>query len=97
MLELYFQSMRTISKVKPCKQVMAKPGHIEGYKQLRDPLFYRHVDKDLSKQHMNEIALRVENQDCEIDETVKLYLIAVAVLKVLPPTKNSQKKQSPYW
>ena len=49
---------------------------IEGYKQLSDPLFYRHVDEDLSKQHMNEIALRVESmyQDCEIDETVKVYL-----------------------
>ena len=49
----------------------------EGYKQLTDPLFYRHVEEDLTKKHMNEIALRVESmyQDGEIDESVKLYLI----------------------
>ena len=49
----------------------------EGYKQLTDPKFYKHVEEDLSKQHMNEIALRIESmfQDGEIDETVKLYLI----------------------
>ena len=49
----------------------------EGYKQLTDPTFYRHVDEDLSEKHMNEISLRIESmfQDGEIDESVKLYLI----------------------
>ena len=49
----------------------------EGYKLLTDTKFYRHVDEDLSKIHMNEIALRVKSmfQDGEIDESVKDYLI----------------------
>ena len=48
----------------------------EGYKQLTDTKFYKHVEEDLSQKHMNEIALRIESmfQDGEIDETVKLYL-----------------------
>ena len=50
----------------------------EGYKQLLDAKFYKHVDEDFAKRHLSGIALRVESmfQDGKIDATVNQYLIA---------------------
>ena len=49
----------------------------EGYKQLSDTNFYRHLEEDLTSEHVREISLAVEQmfQDFEIDESVKYYLI----------------------
>ena len=49
----------------------------EGYKQLSDIHFYRHVDENLTKKHMLEINLQIEGmyQDSEIDESVRDHLL----------------------